>query len=348
METKRRIAVVAATLAVALGAGHMMQNGVPFMGKPKQAEAPRPTAITPVAATLVPGADPAPVTPEDAAPETATALAPETEATIAPTAEAAVQPAEMAPADTVLAALDPGTDVSGRPELAAPLADQTADCPVTLDVFAAPGATLDVALLAPCHAGERIVLRHGGLAVTGKASVAGSLAASLPGLDKDGSVSVIFADGTRIDAAAALTDLGSFRRFGVQWQGNDAFAVNAFEGGAEFGAPGHIWSDNLFQSAPGAAMGGFLLVLGDPAVENPMLAEVYTFPTDAALSVDMTVEAAVTASTCDREMLGELLLSEGGTATATDLTMAMPGCDAVGDVLVLNNPVEDLKLAASN
>jgi hypothetical protein len=94
--------------------------------------------------------------------------------------------------------------------------------------------------------------------------------------------------------------------------------------------------------------GGYLTVLGDRTAPLPMLAEVYTFPIDLAEPVDLTIEASVTDATCDRELLGEVLLSEGGEVTKTDLTMATPTCDAIGDVLVLNNPLPDLKLAAMN
>lgn len=47
-------------------------------------------------------------------------------------------------------------------------------------------------------------------------------------------------------------------------------------------------------------------------------------------------------------MLGELLFRDRGFLAKTDLTMAPPTCDALGDVLVLNNPLPGLKLAAAN
>jgi len=81
-------------------------------------------------------------------------------------------------------------------------------------------------------------------------------------------------------------------------------------------------------------------------VDMPLLAEVYTYP--AMGSADVVIEAAVTAQTCGRELLGETLLSEAGRVTVTDLTLAMPDCDAVGDFLVLNNLVPDLTLVAAN
>jgi hypothetical protein len=76
-----------------------------------------------------------------------------------------------------------------------------------------------------------------------------------------------------------------------------------------------------------------------------MLAEVYTYPLNPDLTVDMTVEVVLTPETCNRDLLGELVLSLSGDAIATDLTLATPGCEAIGDVLVLNNPHQDLKLA---
>lgn len=70
-------------------------------------------------------------------------------------------------------------------------------CTTTLDLTAEPGAMLALTLLAPCHPDQRVVLQHAGLAITGKTNAVGSLFLSLPALASDGSVSAIFADGTR-------------------------------------------------------------------------------------------------------------------------------------------------------
>ncbi len=58
------------------------------------------------------------------------------------------------------------------------------------------------------------------------------------------------------------------------------------------------------------------------------------------------VEAAVTDLTCGRELLGETLTSVGGAVMVNDLTVAMPDCDATGDILVLKNLVPDMKIAS--
>ena len=76
---------------------------------------------------------------------------------------------------------------------------------------------------------------------------------------------------------------------------DDAFQLNAFEGGAEFGAPGHISAMNPSRRLLNVPMqGGNLSLLGDARAALPMLAEVYTFPLDLTETVDLTIEASVT------------------------------------------------------
>ncbi|MEY4872587.1 MAG: hypothetical protein RLZZ563_1917, partial [Pseudomonadota bacterium] len=127
--------------------------------------------------------------------------------------------------------------------------------------------------------------------------------------------------------------LADMRRIAVQWMADDRFALNAFEGGADYGQPGHIT----------AGAGPLHVALGDPSVDLPMMAEVYTLPAKA--NPRLTIEAAVTATTCGRELIGETLFSEGGKVTVAELTMALPDCDDLGGFVVLNNPLSDMKLA---
>lgn len=329
MELKRKVAMAAVTLAVALGVGHLMQNGL-VVQPGRVADNDGTAAETPTAAPkeiipLAAGLDAVPV---------------------------AVQAATPALPDAALAPALPEAADAGLPAVAPPpalLSGNSTDCPVTLEVMASAQATLDLMLTAPCRASERVVIRHGGLAVTGMTSLTGALFTSLPGMESAGEVSVLFGDGLTVSAAEALPDLPLYRRFAVQWLADDAFQINAFENGAQFGEEGHVSATNPQRRLPNVPLrGGYLSLLGNNTAAPPMLAEVYTFPLDTAEPVDLTLEASVTAQTCDRELLGEVLLSEGGGVTKTDLTMATPDCDAIGDVLVLNNPLPDLKLAAAN
>jgi hypothetical protein len=219
------------------------------------------------------------------------------------------------------------------------------NCKAVLTLSARPMAMIDVAVFAPCHQGQRIVLHQAGLAVTGKIGADGRLQAQLPALTADGTISILFGDGAKIEQAVAVPDATALRRFGVQWQGGDAFVLHAMENGADFGQPGDIWRDNRGNAT--LASGGFLTLLGDKTVDNPLLAEVYTFPTDDMKSRQIVLEAAVLPDTCGHDLLGEVLTSQSGRVQARDLTLAMPDCTGVGDFLVLKNLASDMKIAAN-
>ena len=62
--------------------------------------------------------------------------------------------------------------------------------------------------------------------------------------------------------------------------------------------------------------------------------------------VRLTIEAEVTPATCGHDMLGETLEAHAGTPVKiVALTLAMPGCDAAGDYVILNNLLPDVKIA---
>ena len=219
-------------------------------------------------------------------------------------------------------------------------------CEEVLTAMAQPGAMLGLTLAAPCHAGERVVLRHAGLAVTGRVDAAGALHVSLPALDNAGAVAVEFADGTEVQAAVSVPDLRGVRRLGVQWQAGDAFALHGLEGGAELQTAGDVSAAH--PGVIGAAQGGWLVTLGDASVAAPLLAQVYTYPADAGLSADVAILATVGPDTCGHDMLGQTLSSAAGAVSVTDLTLSMPACDATTGYLVLKNLFPAMKIAASN
>jgi hypothetical protein len=222
-------------------------------------------------------------------------------------------------------------------------------CATTLDLMVEPPALIGLTLSAPCNINERVVLRHAGLAITARTTATGALFATLPALDKAGEIEILFADGKTATAAIEVPELAELHRFAVQWQDKDTFQLHAFEDGASYGQPGHIFADAPHQPAAGIpAKGGFLTLLGDPETEVPLLAQVFTFAENATTKTRLTIEAAVTPSTCNRELLAETLNSVAGHTEVTDLSMAMPACDAVGDYLVLNNLAQDMNIAAAN
>ncbi|QCO56162.1 hypothetical protein EOK75_10745 [Pseudorhodobacter turbinis] len=252
--------------------------------------------------------------------------------------------ASLDPVDIVTQPPAVQAPVTIRPEAppeAAVMPVEAPACPVALEVVASPDATLGLTLIAPCHVSERVVLRHGGLAVTAMTSATGALFTSLPGMEPGGEVAVHFNNGDSVRGAEPLPDLGLYRRFALQWVAQDRFELVAFKNGIRSG-------DEAAHNLQGLPKdGGYLSMLGDATTPLPMQAAVYTFPLSRDVSVDLTIEVAVTDLTCNRELLGEMLLSEAGVLSKTDLTMATPSCDAIGDILVMANPLPDLRLASA-
>jgi hypothetical protein len=336
MDMKRKAARGIAVLAVALAAGHLVQNMGDKKASPAKASAElavKPAKVETIAAgpELAPKADAA----QPAAP--ALTVAPMAAGELPLVPKAAEQPA-IAEADAPLAA---------KPATAETVV--TDACNTTLDLMAEPNAMIGITLVAPCQPNQRVVLRQGGLVVTAMTTSTGALFTAVPAFETLAVVEVAFTDGEKHSAEIAVPELANLRRFGVQWQADDAFQVHAFENGASYGEPGHISAVDPNRPLAGMpAKGGFMTLAGDSTTENPLLAEVYTYPADPTAKPEIVVEAAVTEKTCGRELLAETLSSMGGTLFVTDLTLAMPECDAIGDYLVLKNLVLDLNMAAAN
>ena len=222
-------------------------------------------------------------------------------------------------------------------------------CNISLELDAEPSAMVAVTLVAPCQVNKRVVLRHAGLAVTAKTSATGELSVTLPAFSSSAEVSVRFPDDRIVSATISIPEANQMRRFGVQWLGDDAFQLHAFENGANYGEKGDVSAADPQKPLAGQKqIGGYLAVLGDDQVDQPMLAEVYTYPAAPETNVKIVIEAAVTKATCGREILGETLADAAGDVSITDLSLAMPDCSAIDDILVLNNVDPDLKLAAAD
>jgi hypothetical protein len=405
MDRKRQLALVFATIGIALGAGHLVQSE---QGGGGVAAAPKPTNVDFVSAGVMPtmpvltANTPATndVVIADLGP-TAPAEPPKTDIIVAdaaagqPTAEAVTAaPAPVSdlvvPAVPQTVSVDPQADapkpfeasVSGAAsDLAAPLpADgaalpetlsptlvalapvapvtlaptpvtETAEaaCPITMKVAAAPQAMIGISIVAPCAPEARVVIEHEGLAITGQTDAAGSLFLSLPALAVDASVTAYVAEADGVSESLRIPALATLRRFGVQWQDKDAFQLHAFENGAYYGDPGHLSDADPHTPLTGVPpAGGYVTLLGDGRVTLPMQAQIYTFPANGTAGADVLVEAAVTEATCGRTVTGQTIMTLAGEALITELTLAMPDCDGVGDILVLKNLVTDLTIAAAN
>ena len=247
-----------------------------------------------------------------------------------------------APADTSVAAA--ATELS--PEIS-----RTTACRSSMTATAAPLAMVSLTLTDPCRPNMRVTFHHEGLMFQVATDATGTVALTVPALSPNALFIADFAEGLGAMASIEVPDLVNYDRAALQWTGETGMQLHALEFGAAYGEPGHVWSDaggSLDAALAGGS--GLLTQLGDPSLDPALMAEVYTFPSGQTRrdgTVSLSVEAEVTARNCGREVMAEALqIGRDGVIDGTDVVLTMPGCDAIGEYLVLKNMLEDLKLAA--
>lgn len=217
-------------------------------------------------------------------------------------------------------------------------------CSISSDTTVSPMAMVNLTVSAPCYGNQRVTIHHKGLMFTDTTDDNGIVKVTIPAFAENAVFMIAFANGLGTIAFARVTDLGSLERVGLQWGGDTGFQIHAREFGAMYGDAGHVSSD-------GAAKGlGFVTRLGSSTTLAPQMAEIYTFPAEDSErtgTIALSVEAEVTAANCGREISAQSFELRADRPLKThNLTLSMPDCDARGDFLVLNNLVEDLKIAA--
>ncbi|MEQ9258257.1 MAG: hypothetical protein RIG84_04080 [Roseovarius sp.] len=259
---------------------------------------------------------------------------------------AAPQP-DLLPVEPVtLAALDdqPIADLPG--EEPAP----SFGCEIKTFAVAGAAAMVDIAVDAPCMANSQFTVHHNGMMFSASTDADGLSSLTVPALARDAVFIISFVSGDSAVAKAEVDTLEYYDRAVVQWAGTDGLEIHALEYGADYDGAGHIWAGNAAEMARAArGEGGFMTVLGEPGLLNGHMAEVYTFPSGTASIegvIEISLEATVTNGNCGRDISAQVLQKSGlEQMRAKDLTLAMPDCEGIGDVLVLKNLFDDLKIA---
>lgn len=337
MSKIKRVATTAATIVAALGIGYVMQN--------LQQAPDKEASLTPVPVSQVMLDSSGTAMPE---PQLDLASITLTSVDVAP------QIGRLT--DQVFDALTQGEDVpvkTSAPVLDAPAAPADPvmpqlGCDVLLRATPAPMASVTLSLDAPCNPNERLTVHHTGMMFTATTSDSGHLDVTVPALSRKAVFVVELSQGAGAVATAEVPDLGDFDRIVLQWSGNTGFQLHAREFGAAYGSAGHVWSGATETSGDEGL--GHVTRLGDSELQQPNLVEIYSFPLNDAHragTVDLSVEAEVTAATCGRDIAAQSIELRRDAAPVTqDLTLSMPECSDVGGFLVLNNLVDNLKIAA--
>ncbi|MGZ9808982.1 hypothetical protein ACXN5S_00780 [Pseudoroseicyclus sp. H15] len=365
MKRIRKFTVAAATFGAALGIGFLMQNqdavadqsdGQAPPIEETRAAAPivvasmAPAAEAPLLRPAAPAATLPQPAPDLAAPLLYTASAAAPDLPVIPTvaqAPAHSQPGllrSQADGPLLLAALGNVISDAAPSPLALPA------CDTTLTASAVPGALVALTLMAPCDPATAVTFHHRGMMFSALTDEAGGLTVTVPALAEQAGFIAELAGGQSVTASAEVPDIGAYDRAVLQWEGTTGLELHALEYGAGYDDAGHVWWGA--PSALDAALkgrGGYMTELGTETPEHAYFAEIYTFPTaDAAPGqVHLSVEAIITPDNCERDISAQSLqLRPGGAPAAVDLTLTVPGCDSLGEYLVLSNMLEDLTLAA--
>ncbi|PWE33534.1 hypothetical protein DDZ14_04915 [Maritimibacter sp. 55A14] len=223
-------------------------------------------------------------------------------------------------------------------------------CQATLRADALPGAMVSLSLDAPCQARQRVTIRHGGLEFDTRTSAYGGLSLMVPALERQAAYSVYFGDGQSASATVTVPDGDDVDRVVLQWQGAVDLDLHALEFGAAEGSNGHV--------RPGAGRsplhalrvgGGFLTELGDPGLDRPRLAEIYSLPHGTRTpegAVRLMVAARSSAQSCGEPVEALTLRRTSGTVTERlAVSFRMPPCGEATQTLLLKNALQDLKIA---
>ena len=222
----------------------------------------------------------------------------------------------------------------------------TLSCDPVLEVRPAPAATLRVLLKAPCARNESVTVRHGLLNASGVTDGTGRFDMRLPALETKSMVSVDVA-GHTLDATLEIPDAESFQRVVLLWNGPQNLRLNAFEFGARRNEMGHVWAGA--PKTPTRASRGSGGYLTEITSNSGRSGEIYTYPTGRSSSkgvVRLVVEAEVTAENCGQVVRAEVLQPTAfRRLSRTDVEVALPDCDRIGDVVLLQNLLRDVRLA---
>jgi len=363
MNRVRIVALIAATLCVAVGAGTLFQQETMRQAEEATGAAPVQAGISLVGLAEAAGAAPVePVAMTSASPVSVSASEPVSASPLGPVAMASVLPGMIDTAEltaTVPRALDallpavtltpqesalvaePET-VATDPAMINDLLAEVDACAVWLVVTPEVGAMMDMSLFAPCDGGALVQISHAGLNFDARMDGDGQLALRVPALAHQAELTVRFDDGRSASDATELPDAGLYDRVAIQWQGGAVLGLNAYEFGADFGSDNHIHPAN--PAAPGDVARGFLTELGETA-----RVQVYSYPTGLSArtgQVALELEVGVTGESCER-LLGVDTLEAlaGADPVWREIQLEMPACDGQGGFLVLKNLLPELTIA---
>ncbi|MDA8586186.1 hypothetical protein N9L47_07895 [Rhodobacteraceae bacterium] len=281
--------------------------------------------------------------------------APVVSATLAPDAETvggsllAPKPLALPPDMTLMPTLDQPPVLPRRTEETQTdqLDEANADCVPKLLATTAPAAMITLVLRAPCHPNLLVQIKQGPIIASAYTDGDGRMTLKIPALETVSDIQITF-DDVVLATELTIPEAENFQHIILNWTGPQLLRLNAYEFGAARNETGHVWSGApKSPTRASRGSGGFLTRL---VTEKGPSVEIYSLPAGQSQLrgvVRLVVEAAVTPATC-----GQIATAKALQPTAfrrlsvTDVEVALPDCDHQGKVVLLQNLLRDVTLAA--
>jgi hypothetical protein len=213
-------------------------------------------------------------------------------------------------------------------------------CDVVAQTKVTTGALVNLQVSAPCKSNARVVIHHSGLMFSERTDLDGKLNVTVPAMSRQAVFIVEFDDGDGTVTMASVPEMSLYKRTALQWRGKSTFQLHALEFGADYDTEGHVWSGAV-QSVASAleASHGFVVPLGNASVKEPLLAEVYTYPSQEG-PVDLRIETEIAANNCGLDIEVQSIAYKEGNLHTDDVVLSIPDCSVMGDLLVLSNLID--------
>ena len=218
-------------------------------------------------------------------------------------------------------------------------------CGTDVHAAAIPGALIRVEVKAACTPDVPVLVEYAGLTAAVGLDAGGTASVDLPAFSEVTDIAVRVGSEAPVHQTVRVPNATAYKRIAVAWSGSSPISVHALEFSATPGSAGHVATNRVRRDGSE----GTVRRIGDPEMDTPRLAEIYSFPQAGAGrggTVRISVTAEVTEENCGTVMELTVLQGRDGKPPDNSVTaIPVPGCNAVGDILVLKNLVQDLKIA---
>ncbi len=196
-----------------------------------------------------------------------------------------------------------------------------------ISAVTAPNATgsVTMTIASECRADMLFTVSHNGLSFSAQTDAEGTAKLTVPALSEDATFFITFNDGKSFATSTYAPDASLYNRVVFQWEGHEG---------------SYLQSDDANTVLLGANVGAI-----------PRFAQIYTFPADTDMATglaDIDVIAQVTDLNCGQVLVAESFSIFPGVVDLAfkDIRITLPSCDQVGATLELKKVLGEQTLAA--